>query len=78
MANINGGNDDIYGNGSSTFESGSLKNESEVIVKDRVRKPQLLQKDLDDGGLEVGSKGFKGIQRQRWLPHGKPCGLVAH
>ena len=70
MADINGGDNNIHGNGSSTFESWSLINESEVIVKGREREPRLLQKDLDDGGLEVGSKGFKGIQRQRWLPHG--------
>ena len=34
-------------------------NESEVIVKDRVREPRLLQKDLGDGGLEVGPKSSK-------------------
>jgi len=36
-------------------------NESEVIVRECVKEPQFLQ-DLDDGGLEVGSKGLEGVQ----------------
>ena len=42
MENINGGDDNIHGNGSSTFEIWSSMNESEVIVKDR-------QKDFGGG-----------------------------
>lgn len=50
-------------------------NESEVIVRECVKEPRILQ-DLDDGGLEDKSKGLEGVQRA--LPHGEPCGLVAN